>query len=64
MKFLNFLKSKLIFKYIPLFLNVCKQIFQIPHVGISQKVKGILMGNLSILFLYEDEDIGRFSNLH
>ena len=32
-------------------------------VRISLKVKGVLMGNLNI-FLYEDGDIGRFSNLH
>ena len=29
-----------------MFLNVCKQIFHISHVRISQKVKGVLIWNL------------------
>ena len=41
MKFINFLKSKLIF-HILLFLNVCKQTFHRSHLDISQKVKSIL----------------------
>ena len=36
-KFVNFLKSRLIFSIILLFLNVCKQTFHILHVRISQK---------------------------
>ena len=30
-----------------MFLNLCKQIFHIPHVHISQKGKGALMWNLA-----------------
>ena len=47
-----------------MFLNVCKQTFPISHVGTSQKVKGVLMWSHIILFSYEGEDTGRFSNLH
>ena len=42
MKFVNFLKSRLIF-IILLFLSVSKQTFRIPHMRLSEKVKGILM---------------------
>ena len=42
-----------------MFLNVCKHTFPISHVRMAQKVKGVF----NILFPYEDEDIGRFSNL-
>ena len=42
-----------------MFLSVCKHTFHISHVRMSQKVKGVF----NILFPYEDEDIGRFSNL-
>ena len=53
------------FQHILLFSNVCKQTFHISHVRISQKVKGVLMWNIfNILFSYNDEDIGRFSNQH
>ena len=46
-----------------LFLNVCKQTFHIPHVGISHNEKCILMRIFDVLlFACEDEDIGRFSN--
>ena len=48
-----------------LFLNICKQIFHISHVSISQNVKGVLMWNFRHIFSYEEEDIdiGRFLNL-
>ena len=40
------------FKRILLFLNVCKQCFNISHVRILQKVKGVLMQNLQhIIFI-------------
>ena len=45
-------------------MNVCKQTFRISQVRISQKIKGALIQNFSILFLCEDQDIGRFSYLH
>ena len=41
-KFVSFLKSRLIFD-IPLFLNVCKQIFHISRVRISQGVRCVIM---------------------
>ena len=46
-----------------LFLNVCKQTFHMPHVGISHNEKCVLMRIFDVLlFACEDEDIGRFSN--
>ena len=45
-------------------MNICKQTFHISHVRISQKVKVFKCEILNILLLYEDQDIGRFSNLH
>ena len=46
-KFVNFLKSRIIFKLnIQLFLKVFKHTFHLSHVCISQKVKGVLMQNL------------------
>ena len=53
MKFVNFLKSRLIL----LFLNVCKQIFHISHVRISQKVKSYNMKSSAYLCSYEDKNI-------
>ena len=44
-KFVNFLKSRLIFNIL-LFLNVCKYTFHICHVHISQKVKGVLISSI------------------
>ena len=34
------------------------------HVHIYQEVEGILLRILQHIISYEDEDIGRFSNLH
>ena len=58
MKFVNLLKSRLIFNIL-LFLNVCKQTVHMSHVSIFQKVKVVFH-----IFSYEDEDTSRFSNLH
>ena len=46
-----------------MFPNVCKQTIPTNHVHISQKVKLVLMRNLQDI-IYDDGDIGRFSNLH
>ena len=43
---------------------VCKKTFHMSHVRISQIVKGILIRNLQDIFSYENEDIGKFSNLN
>ena len=45
-------------------MNVCKQNVCVSHVRISQKLKGVLCEIFNILFSSEDEDIGRFWNLH
>ena len=42
----KFLKTYANFYLILFFLNVCEQTFHIPHVRVSQDVKGVLMGNL------------------
>ena len=43
-----------------MFLNVCKQIFHITHMRISQKVKGVLMWNLQhAIFIWR----GRYSQI-
>ena len=47
-----------------MFVTVCKQTFHISHVGISQKVKDVLIWNLKHIILCEDEYSGKFSNLH
>ena len=48
-----------------MFLNVCKQIFHISHVLISEKSKRCYNA-ICLVYLcsYEDEDMGKFSNLH
>ena len=46
-----------------MFLDVCKKNFHISHLRISKKVKRVLWEIFDILFPYEDEDVGRFSNL-
>ena len=63
MKFINFLKSRLIFNIL-LFLNVCKQTFHRSHMDISESKKYFKHKIYNILFSYEDKGIGRFSNLH
>ena len=64
--FVNFLKSRLIFNIFYccwIFVNKIFIYFTF-HVRISQKVKDVLMWYLQHIISYEEEDIGRFSNLH
>ena len=62
MKFVNFLKSRLIFNiFVLLFLNVCKQTFHISHVRISQKLKGVFMRNRKhIIFIMKTKILADF----
>ena len=47
------LKKQTNFKHILLFLNVCKQTFDISHVRVSQNVKDVLTLNLQhIIFMW------------
>ena len=45
-------------------LNVCEQNFHIPYVLDAKRIRCFYVNIFTILFLCEDKDIGRFSNLH
>ena len=52
------------FNLIPLCLNICEQNFHIPYVLDAKRIRCFYVNIFTILFLCEDKDIGRFSNLH
>ena len=63
MKFVNFVKSRLVFNLIYSFWMFVNKLFTISHAHISKSKGCFNLEIFTILFSYEDEDIGRFSNL-
>ena len=52
------------FYLITLCLNFCEQNFHIPYILDAKRIRCFYVNIFTILFLCEDKDIGRFSNLH